>query len=290
MDSPLPFEIIDAHCHLFSPRVIDNVERHREPLGALHLDFGQVRQRLTPDSLLASAGAAGVGACVVLHTADRDRVAETNQRAIELHVDGSTLHALGTGHPLLPGLDDEFRRLASTGTRGLKFSSFSQAIDFCSHESFRMLDLAEGVWRERGRTPTVVLDTFVRADRVFGTDPRFLTRPGTLSRLAARFRGINFIGAHMGGLAADFDDLTRRLKPRENLFIDTSNAAHTLSAEQFVTLLRNHGPTQVLFGTDWPWFGHAEEIPKILGLLMRAGYDQAGFRSVFRDNADRLLL
>lgn len=290
MDRPPDCGIIDAHCHLFSPRVIDNVERHRQPLNALHLDFGQVRLRLTPKSLLQSAAASGVEACLVLHTADRDRIPETNRQALELHNDPTPLYSLGTAHPDLPALEEELQRLARAGTRGLKFSSFSQAIDFAHGKTFGMLETAESVWQTEGMTPTVVLDTFVGADRVFGTDPRFLTRPATLTRLVERFPGINFIGAHMGGLAADFAELVHDLKPADNLFLDTSNAAHTLTTLQFTTLLERHGASQILFGTDWPWFGHREEIAKTLRLLEEAGFGEGEVRQVFRENAVRLLI
>jgi predicted TIM-barrel fold metal-dependent hydrolase len=152
-----------------------------------------------------------------------------------------------------------------------------------------MLETAQGVWTNRGMRLAVVLDTFVRAAEVFDTDPRFLTRPATLTTLVLRFPAITFVGAHMGGLAADFDELSRDLPPAENLYLDTSNAAHTLSAEQFVQLLQRHGSRRIIFGTDWPWFGHGEEVPKILELLERAGFDDEGVRRVMRDNAERLL-
>lgn len=282
--------IVDAHCHLFSPAVIDNVERHRGPLGALHLDFDRVRERLTPASLLASAGRSGVDRCLLLFTADIPRIPQANRRALELHGDGSPLSALGTAHPDLPGLEGEMVRLAAAGTRGLKFSSFSQAIDFGDGPALEMLETAQGVWQAQGQRPAVVLDTFVRAIEVFGTEPRFLTRPATLAALVRRFTGVDFVGAHMGGLAADFDELCRDLPPADNLWLDTSNAAHTLTAAQFVVLLRRHGAGRVLFGTDWPWFAHDEEIPKILELLDRAGFDDDGVRQVMRDNAERLLV
>lgn len=286
----LDFGIIDAHSHLFSPGVIDSVERLRKPLDALHLDFGQVRRRLTPQSLLESAADAGVVSCLVLHTAQLERIPETNRQALELHNGPLSLFSLGTAHPELPGLEQELQRLAAAGTRGLKFSSFSQAIDFHCSGTFGMLEMAQGIWQDHGMTPTVVLDTFVRADTVFGTKPRFLTRPGTLAQLVARFPGTNFIGAHMGGLAAEFSELDRDLPASKNLFLDTSNAAHTLDADQFITLLKKHGARQILFGTDWPWFGHAEEIPKILRLLEKAGFDEGDVRAVMERNAAGLLL
>ena len=67
----------------------------------------------------------------------------------------------------------------------------------------------------------------------------------------------------MGGLAAEFEELFMTLIPADNLYLDTSNAAHTLTNGQFIELLKIHGPNHILFGTDWPWFDHAAEISKI---------------------------
>ena len=92
----------------------------------------------------------------------------------------------------------------------------------------------------------------------------------------------------MGGLAADVDELLHELTPAANLYLDTSNAAHTLTNGEFIQLLKIHGPSHILFGTDWPWFLHAAEIPKIRSLLEKAGYDKFEQEAVFGDNARRL--
>jgi predicted TIM-barrel fold metal-dependent hydrolase len=136
--------------------------------------------------------------------------------------------------------------------------------------------------------PTLVLDTFVRADTYFGAPPQHLTTPYTLAELARRHQGLNIVGAHMGGLLADFDEIRRHLVPAPNVFLDTANAAHTLDAEEFVELLQVHGASHILFGTDWPWFLHADEIRKIDSLLDRAGYNNSERDAVFGGNAKRL--
>jgi len=76
----------------------------------------------------------------------------------------------------------------------------------------------------------------------------------------------------MGGLTTPFEDIIRCLPAADNLYLDTSNAAHTLNEAEFIQLLRVHGPDRILFGTDWPWFDPGEEILLIEGLLDRAGY------------------
>ncbi|MCX5834487.1 MAG: amidohydrolase family protein [Deltaproteobacteria bacterium] len=133
------------------------------------------------------------------------------------------------------------------------------------------------------------LDTFTRADFHFGARPETITRPAKLSAVDRNHPGIQFVGVHMGGLAAPFEELRRDLKPEPNLSLDTSNAAHTLKDDEFIELLKIHGPAHILFGTDWPWFDHASEIPKLNGLLDRAGYGPADKENVFGLNVRKLL-
>jgi len=80
----------------------------------------------------------------------------------------------------------------------------------------------------------------------------------------------------------------KNLEPETNLYLDTSNAAHTLSTDQFIELLQRHGSDHILFGTDWPWFDHASEIPLIESLLEKAGFDWHQRAAVFRTNAEKL--
>ncbi len=142
--------------------------------------------------------------------------------------------------------------------------------------------------RHRNIQPVAIFDTFARADTYLDSNPDHLTTPSKLSQLIHRHENINFIGAHMGGLLADFDEIREALIPAPNLFLDTSNAAHTLKEEQFVELLRIHGSAHILFGTDWPWFVHSAELDKIGNLLAKAGYDQADQEAVFGENARKL--
>jgi len=104
------------------------------------------------------------------------------------------------------------------------------------------------------------------------------------------FPGVTFVGAHMGGLTAPFEDIIRCLPAADNLFLDTSNAAHTLNEAEFIRLLQIHGPDRILFGTDWPWFDPVEEIPLIEGLLDRAGYTVNDKAKVLGGNIAELII
>ena len=54
--------------------------------------------------------------------------------------------------------------------------------------------------------------------------------------------------------------------------------------EQFVRLVRRHGPDRVLFGSDSPWTDPGEELARLRGLL-----DDRELAAVLGGNAERLL-
>lgn len=280
--------IIDAHCHIFTKLIIENVSTNRALVEYLKLDVEHANQRLDPSTLLQSAEASGVDLCLLLPTAAPDRVRAENDRHIKLASGFPRLRSLCTLHPMMKGLSEEIRRLLELGIKGFKFSSFSQRFDLSSPEVKAMFSkLAQTASNGESR-PVVVLDTFTKADLHFGADPEHLTTPAKLAKVARQHPDISFVGSHMGGLAADFDELIGQLVPSPNLYLDTSNAAHTLKEAEFVKLLRSHGSDHILFGTDWPWFHHAAEMPKIRSLLDKAGYKESEKENVFGGNARKL--
>jgi uncharacterized protein len=280
--------IVDCHCHIFTDRILENTKARPDMVKELKLNVGNAFRRLDPRALEESAEANGVDVCVLLPTAPPDKVRAENDRFIRLSTGLPRLRTLATLHPMMQGASDEIRRIFDLGIYGFKISSFSQRFDLSSSELEVMLTEVERLGRDRGTRPTMVFDTFAAADIYFEAHPDHLTTPSKLAGLVLRHPGINFIGAHMGGLLADFDELRRDLHPAPNLYLDTSNAGHTLQEDQFIELLRIHGSSHILFGTDWPWFVHAAELSKIDSLLLEASYDQLDRSAVFGENARRL--
>lgn len=280
--------IIDAHCHIFTKLIVENVATNMALVESLKLNVVYARQRLDPMVLQQSAEANGVHLCLLLPTAAPDRVRAENDRHIKLSAKSPRLRTLATLHPMMQGLSEEISRIFDMGIRGFKFSSFSQRFDLASREVEAMFSLLGQLGSNRGFLPVVVLDTFTRADLHFGADPEHLTIPAKFMKVIRRHPEVNFVGSHMGGLAADFDELRGQLIPAENLYLDTSNAAHTLKEAEFIELLESHGSEHILFGTDWPWFHHAPEMPKIRALLDKAGYQEPEKEDVFGNNARKL--
>jgi predicted TIM-barrel fold metal-dependent hydrolase len=216
-------------------------------------------------------------------------VQRVNDQFFEMVHEEEGFFTAGTLHPAYGDIDGELDRLSCNNVRALKFSSFSQGIDLEAEETFRLFDRIRNHNLSGKPQFSSILDTFYQADRYFGASERYITTPKRLGRLVKSFPEINFIAAHMGGLAAPFAEIYEHLSPQSNLYLETSNAAHVLFRSEFLRLVDRHGPERILFGTDWPWFGHREEIPLIHGLLKEAGFSEQEQKRVFCGNISRLL-
>jgi len=281
--------IIDAHVHLFTPKIIANVSAKSGMVAELHLQTDKATQRIGSAALGTALGLAGVHAALMLPTASANGVSEVNRDAMATAADCDYLNTAGTLHPECKDLQAELAILHATGIRAIKLCSFSQGFMLNSPATMAMFAQIETFNRNHTHHFFVVLDTFYKAAAYFGTDPRFTTDPACINRLVQTFPGITFVGAHMGGLTAPFEDIIRCLPAADNLYLDTSNAAHTLNEAEFIQLLQAHGPNRILFGTDWPWFDPGEETMLIGGLLDRAGYTVKDKAKVFGGNITELL-
>jgi predicted TIM-barrel fold metal-dependent hydrolase len=279
---------VDCHCHIFTKRIVENVRSRTVMVEELKLNVAGALKRTEPQRLEKSAEDNHMDVCLLLPTAQPEKVREENDLFAGLVNGFNRIRSLATLHPMMRDLCGEIERMYDLGVRGFKFSSFSQRFNVMSDEVELMLAHIERLGQSRGFAPALVFDTFTQADTYFGAQPEFLTLPAMLGKLASRRLGINFVGAHMGGLLYDFDGLRRELLPGPNLYLDTSNAAHTLTEDQFIELLKIHGASQILFGTDWPWFDHASELTKITGLMTRAAYTDAERAAALGGNARRL--
>jgi predicted TIM-barrel fold metal-dependent hydrolase len=281
--------IIDSHVHMFSEKIIANVSQKTKMTARLCLQTDGADARCGTAALAAETRAAGISACLLLPTSDAANVMKVNTAFLRMVRENDFLHTAGTLHPARKDNDQELRRLQAAAVRALKFCSFSQGFALEAPETLCLFDLIRD-FNGKGRGGFfVILDTLYRADRHFGTDPRHNTTPALLGNLVRAYPDVTFVAAHMGGLDAPFADIVRHLPPAANLYLDTSNAGHTLPEKEFVNLAESHGPAHILFGSDWPWFSHDREIKHINKLLGKAGYTEKEKAQVFGGNIARLL-
>ena len=282
-------KIFDSHTHLFNERVIENVAQRKGLVKRLNLQTQGADQRMGIDALDRSLASSGVTGGLVLPTAGSSDVSRTNSQFIENVSGHPLLHTAGTLHPDDPNSREEIDRLCRHGIRAIKLCSFSQGFVLDGKAAQHLFALLQHHNETCSQPFFVILDTLYLADQWFGTDPIYSTTPEKISTLVKRFPGINFVGAHMGGLSAPFEEIWTWLTPCDNLYLDTSNAAHTLAEEEFIDMLKRFGPGHILFGTDWPWFVHPPEIECIRELTEKAGFGPLDQEMVFYGNITRLL-
>lgn len=281
--------IIDAHAHIFAPQVIANVSGRPALIDTLHLDILGAQQRTSPAALQEESRPAGVDACLLLPVATVDKVREVNVAFREMAAATDFFFTAGTLHPQFPANEEELLRMSSEGVRAIKLCSFSQGFSVPAAETQDLFQLIEDTNRFHNGHFFVILDTLYQPHKFFGTAPEFDTTPAMLGDLVKTYPSVDFLLAHMGGLAAPPEEIVKHLPPAKNLYFDTSCAAYTLSEKDFVSLLEIHGPDHIIFGTDWPWFGHRRELKLLDMLLDRAGFQPEDKQKVFSRNAAGLL-
>ncbi len=281
--------IFDSHAHLYSPSVIASVRNRDGLANSLCLNVEDATSRTDKFALKKECATAGVQTCLLLPTAPAQKVTEVNDLFIAAVQGEDTLLTAGTLHPSAADQDKELERLSSLGIRALKLCTFSQGFDLEASATLRLFDMVRAHNISDKPRFYVVLDTFYQADIYFGAAKDFITTPKKLAQLASAFPEINFVGAHMGGLSAPFCEIEEYLKPRTNMYLDTSNAAQMLARDEFLRLVHLHGPDHILFGTDWPWFGHQDEIARLRELLQTGGLSAQEQDCIFSGNIHKLI-
>ncbi len=282
--------IIDSHVHLFSKAVIENVSSKTAMADLLHLDTRSAWHRTSLNRLEQDAGEAGIEKVLLLPTSGFGAVSKANEASQALAESGSRIMTAGTLHPKFHDNPRELERLHALGIHAIKLCSFSQGFCLESTETVKLMEEISKASRKQECRHCVIFDTFFLAHQYFMTDPAFTTTPEKLGALVRQFTDIDFIAAHMGGLAAPFSQIIDHLKPCDNLFLDTSNAAHTLAEAEFMALLKLHGPEKILFGTDWPYFSFKTELSLVSYLIEKAGFSDSQKAMVMGLNSARLFL
>lgn len=282
-------KILDSHIHIFNSNIINNVISRTELVNRLCLHTEGINDRLSPTALLNDMASGNVSAALMLPTSDVENLEKTNRACIELAQGIPELFTAGTLHPDHVDIEEELSYLSGAGVRVIKLCSFSQGFALDHSNTRDMFELIQDFNNTSEKPFSVVLDTLTLAHQYFGTDPKNTTSPQGLWNLVSSFPSIDFIGAHMCGLGAPFEELSRDLKPLSNLYLDTSNASHTLSEDQFVQMVQTHGPGHILFGTDWPWFLQSNEVRLVDGLLEKAGFSTQDKEAVFNGNLEKIL-
>ncbi|MCK5099171.1 MAG: amidohydrolase family protein, partial [Desulfobacteraceae bacterium] len=281
--------IIDAHVHDFSLKIVANVTKKEEMAKILCLETKQAKERIGIANLEKRMKVCNIDSALLLPTAPASIVEQVNSKFIETIRGRKHLYTAGTLHPEFENIEKELRKLADNNIKAIKLCSFSQGFKLDSKKAFNLFNLIQKFNFKENYSFFVILDTFTLAHKYFDTDPENTTTPKLIQTIVKKFPGINFIAAHMAGLKAPFQNIKKHILKYDNLFLDTSNATHTLSQDEFVELLKTHGSERIIFGTDWPWFDFKKEYEIVKNLSDKAGFSKTQKEMIFGYNIHNLI-
>ena len=120
-----------------------------------------------------------------------------------------------------------------------------------------------------------------------GYDPAFpppiKSSPRRFANVVQAMRGGIIVAAHLGG-HAQWDDVEKYLAGKD-IYLDTSMGFEYFSHEQFLRIVKQHGPDKILFGSDAPWSDAGLEI----GHLMSLPLPEGDIAAMLGGNAKRIL-
>jgi len=159
-------------------------------------------------------------------------------------------------HPDTPGAAVQVQRIADEGFRGIKLHPMYQ--DFQADEP--RLDPLYAAAAEAGLVVAIHCGCDIAFD---DADPAGAWR---MANLIDRHPALKLLCTHLGGWKA-WDAAEQHLVGRrQKVWLETSFSLAMLGAERATALIRAHGIDRVLFGTDWPWKCHSEEVALVRGL------------------------
>ncbi len=259
---------IDIHTHAWTD------ELARKALPAL---LARAENRLTAHydgtvaGLLTQMDSSGVDISVIQPVATKPtQVGAINDWAAR--IDGPRTVAFGAMHPLCKDPAREISRIAELGLRGFKMHPEHQ--EFEPHDSN-----LDPIWRAAIENRMVVL--FHAGEDVI--HPTLRGTAKSFARLIDAWPELTAVLAHMGGFQ-QWDAVTRYLAG-SNLWLDTAYALGHLPDDEFVALVRTHGPDRILFGSDGPWTNPSTEIAH----LRRLELSPSQIAGILGGNASALL-
>jgi len=113
--------------------------------------------------------------------------------------------------------------------------------------------------------------------------PPFKSTPKQFANIARAMRGGIIVAAHLGG-HDQWDDVEEHLAGCD-IFLDTSMGFEYFNRNQFLRIVKKHGPGKILFGSDAPWSNASSEIRA----LQQMQLDPLEIEAILGGNASRIL-
>ncbi|HEY9855818.1 MAG TPA: amidohydrolase family protein [Stenomitos sp.] len=238
---PAGMEVIDAHVHLFPPRVYEAIwrwfEAHAWP----------IRYRLYAEETIQFLLERGVQRIVGLHYSHVPDMARTlNRYAAELAAAHPQVWALGTVLPGEPEAEAIVREaLGPLGLRGIKLHCHVQKVTADDPR----LDPIYRLCAEAGR-PVVIHSGREPASEAYGFEARRLLSVHAMRRVLERHPRLKVVVPHLG--ADEIEAYADLLGEFEGLWLDTTMMLADYFPQRPAAELLQRWGHRMLYGSDFP--------------------------------------
>jgi predicted TIM-barrel fold metal-dependent hydrolase len=270
MDSHSPHIIIDFHAHVFPDELAARAIPQLEEKYAMKAHYDG-----TVPGLLASMRASKINRTVLQPVATKPgQVNAINHWSLSLRQHAGLI-PFGALHPdaAPEQLDEQIKFLETHGFPGVKLHLDYQ--QFHPDE-----DRLEPFYQRLEQSGLVVL---FHSGIDLGLYPPLMAGPEHIAMVHKAFPKLTLVVAHMGGYKM-WDQVESYLVGH-SIWLDTAFCDHECPQQQFLDIVRAHGADKVLFASDGPWGGQAEN----LAYLHQVGLSETELRAIEGDNARRLL-
>ena len=260
------YRVIDAHCHIYPPRIAAAAVRGTDRFYDLHSVYNG-----TTDDLLTRGATAGVDRFIVQSVATTPNQVKSINEFIAAAVNTSDgkMIGLGTLHPDSRDIAGDIAHLRELGLRGVKLHPDIQEFKIDDYRCLKIYELCE-----REGLP-ILLHT---------GDSRFdYSNPNRLLPVMKIYTELTVIGAHLGGWSV-WDEAVDKLAGLPNLYVDTCSCFAFMKRQKMRDIILAYGADRVLFGTDYPMWPIEDEIAALLSL----GLSEEDNRKIFAENAEKL--
>jgi hypothetical protein len=252
---PAPGPVLDVHTHAF-PHKLAASAIAKLRAGALWFE-PRASYDGTVGGLVASMDRAGIRKAVLCSIATRPEQVR-NITDWSASIAGPRIVPFASIHPDYPEPEQEARRIAAAGLRGLKFHPYYMA---CPPDDPRAVRVARAA-ADAG------LAMVFHAGYDLGFEKDDAAAPARLRRLHESVPDLRMVAAHMGGWER-WPDALRDLAGLP-IWLETSYTVGRCPEEMLRRLLDVHPPDRILFGTDAPWTDQATEVERFRALPIAA--------------------
>ncbi|MHB8420237.1 MAG: amidohydrolase family protein [Myxococcales bacterium] len=272
---PAGLDVVDAHVHLFPPRVFDAIwrwfDRHA----------WRIRYRLYAEQVVAHLASRGVKRlCGLAYSHVPGMARELNRFMAETARAHPEVLPLATVLPGEPDAEAVVREaFGPLALRGLKIHCHVQKL---APDDPRL----DPVYRAcaQARLPAVVHAGREPASDAYGVDTRALCSAAAINRVLRRHPRLTLVVPHLG--ADEFEAYRALLEAHENLWLDTTMAIAGFFEAGPAASLFPAQAARLLYGTDFPNIPYAWD--RELRRITAAGLAPEALAALLAGNARRV--